>query len=50
MPDEEFKLSIALSALNTLIDQGWEFPDALFKTTESFAVSRAALTEAYDAQ
>jgi hypothetical protein len=41
----------ALHCLNTLIDeQGYEFPEAVAKTIESFAVNRKALIAAYDAQ
>jgi hypothetical protein len=45
------RLETALHCLNTLIEeQGYEFPKAIAKTIESFAVNRKALVELYDAQ
>ncbi len=46
-----YRLETALHCLNTLIDeQGYEFPEAVAKTIESFAVNRKALIALYDAQ
>jgi hypothetical protein len=47
----DFKIEIALGFLNTLIlEKGWEFPEALRRTLQQFAVSQAELTKAYDQQ
>ena len=43
-------LSAALDCLNTLIDQGYEFPEAIDKTLEALAVNRDELIAAYDSQ
>ena len=40
----------ALGCLNTLIDQGYEFSEALDKTLEALAVNRDDLVAAYDSQ
>ena len=40
----------ALGCLNTLIDQGCEFPEAVDKTLEALAVNRDELVAAYDSQ
>ena len=47
---QEHRLSIALHCLNTLIDQGYEFPEALYRTLQSLAVNRDELIAAYDSQ
>jgi hypothetical protein len=41
-------MSDALAYLLTLITDGIEFPDAVWKTTQKFRVSAEALTEEYD--
>ena len=41
-------LSAALNCLNNLIDQGYEFPEAVDKTLEALAVNRDELVSAYD--
>ena len=47
----DYKIQTALLCLNVLIEeQGYEFPEAVAKTIESFAVNRKALIELYDAQ
>ena len=43
-------LSAALNCLNTLIDQGYEFPEAVDKTLEALAVNRDELVAAYNSQ
>ena len=46
-----FKIEIALDFLNALIlDWGWEFPEAMRRTLQQFAVSQAELTKAYEKQ
>ena len=40
----------ALNRLNTLIEQGYEFPEAVEKTLEALAVNRNELVSAYDSQ
>ena len=50
MTTQEHRLSLALHCLNTLIDQGYEFPEAVFKTLQSLAVNRDELVSAYDSQ
>lgn len=50
MTTQEHRLSLALDCLNTLIDQGYEFPEAVDKTLEALAVSRDELVSAYDSQ
>ena len=50
MTTQEHRLSLALDCLNNLIDQGYEFPEALYKTLEALAVSRNELVSAYDSQ
>ncbi|MCY7277213.1 MAG: hypothetical protein LH702_26660 [Phormidesmis sp. CAN_BIN44] len=51
MTTTAYKLQIALHCLNVLIlEQGYEFPEAVAKTIESFAVNRKALIALYDAQ
>jgi hypothetical protein len=51
MTTANYRLQTALDCLNTLIaEQGYEFPEAIAKTIESFAVNRKALIAAYDAQ
>ena len=43
-------LSAALDCLNTLIDQGYEFPEAIDKTLEALAADRDEVVSAYDSQ
>jgi len=43
-------LSAALNCLNTLIGQGYEFPEAVDKTLGALAVNRDELVSAYDSQ
>ena len=43
-------LSLALNCLNTLIDQGYEFPEAVYKTLQALAVKQDELVSAYDSQ
>jgi hypothetical protein len=51
MTDHQYKLETALSALNVLIlEQGVEFPEAICRVLEAFAVKRSELIEAYDSQ
>ena len=50
MTTQEHRLSLALSCLNTLIDQGYEFPEAVYKTLQALAVNRDELVSAYDSQ
>jgi hypothetical protein len=50
MPHSSHRLQTALDCLNTLIDQGYEFPEAVDKTLEALAVNRDELVSAYDAQ
>jgi hypothetical protein len=51
LSDHQYKLETALSALNTLVqEQGIEFPEALCRTLEGFAVKRSELIEIYDSQ
>lgn len=45
-----FKIEMALDCLNNLVDEGVEFPEAISKTLQSFAVSQQALSDAYDNQ
>ena len=40
----------ALNCLNTLIEQGYKFPEAVDKTLEALAVNRDELVSAYDSQ
>jgi len=47
---QEHRLSLALNCLNNLIDQGYEFPEALYKTLQALAVNRDELVAAYDSQ
>lgn len=44
------QLEAALHRLNKLIDQGWEFPEALDTTLRAFELDSKALVDAYDAQ
>jgi hypothetical protein len=44
------ELAFALDRLNTLIDGGWEFPDAAAKVAVEEGVDYRALVEAYDSQ
>jgi hypothetical protein len=50
MKTQDFRLDMALHCLNTLIEQGWEFPEAMHQTLLSFAVSQKLLAERYDSQ
>ncbi len=50
MTTQEHRLSLALNCLNNLIDQGYEFPEAVDKTLEALAVNRDELVSAYDSQ
>ena len=50
MNTAEHRLSLALDCLNTLIDQGYEFPEAVYKTLQALAVNRDELVAAYDSQ
>lgn len=50
MTTQEHRLCLALHCLNTLIDQGYEFPAAVCKTLQSLAVNRDELIAAYDSQ
>ncbi|MCY7277854.1 MAG: hypothetical protein LH702_29985 [Phormidesmis sp. CAN_BIN44] len=51
MTNTAHRLATALHCLNTLIvEQDYEFPEAVAKTIESFAVNRKALIALYDAQ
>ena len=50
MTTQEHRLSLALNCLNTLIDKGCEFPEAVSKTLEALAVNRDELVAAYDSQ
>ena len=50
MTTQEHRLSLALDCLNTLIDQGCEFPEAVYKTLQALAVNRGELVSAYDSQ
>jgi hypothetical protein len=38
----------ALDYLDQLIDQGYEYPDALYKASSRFKVDHNALQDAYD--
>lgn len=44
------KIEKALQYLNSLVEVGAEFPDALFATTKKFKVKHSDLTLAYDEQ
>lgn len=44
------KLEKALDFLNSLIADGWEFPDAHSKAASKFKVNSDQLTELYDTQ
>ena len=48
MTTATYRLQTALDCLNTLIDQGYEFPEAVDKTLEALAVNRDELVSAYD--
>jgi hypothetical protein len=48
--DEAFKTSIALCCLNTLIENGYSYPQALYMTLQALGVSRQLLIEAYESQ
>ena len=50
MTTANYRLQTALTCLNTLIDQGYEFPEAVDKTLEALAVNRDELVSAYDSQ
>ena len=50
MTTANYRLQTALDCLNTLIDQGYEFSEALDKTLEALAVNRDDLVAAYDSQ
>ena len=50
MTTQEHRLSLALDRLNTLVDQGYEFPKAINKTLEALAVNGDELVSAYDSQ
>ena len=50
MTTANYRLQTALTCLNTLIDQGCEFPEAVDKTLETLAVDRDELVSAYDSQ
>ena len=51
LSDHQYKLETALSALNVLIlEQRLEFPEAVSRTLEAFAVNRDELIAAYDSQ
>lgn len=45
-----YRLQTALNVLNTEVEKGIEFPEALRRTLRAFAVSQKDLTEAYDNQ
>jgi hypothetical protein len=50
-PELNWKVSIALSALNVMIhENGMDFDEAVWATLKTFAVPRDALIEAYDDQ
>ncbi len=40
----------ALRALNKLIEQGWEYPDAQYKVSREKGINYEALQELYDSQ
>jgi len=50
MPHSAYRLQTALDCLNTLIDRGHEFPEAVDKTLQVLAVDRDELVAAYDSQ
>ena len=50
MTTAENRLQTVLDRLNTLVDQGYEFPEAVDKTLEALAVNRDELVSAYDSQ
>jgi len=50
MTTANYRLQTALDCLNTLIGQGYEFPEAVDKTLEALAVNRDELVSAYDSQ
>lgn len=50
MPKQNSNLSDALEYLNTLILNGVEYPDAIYKTTIAFNVNHADLQDEYDRQ
>jgi len=50
MPYSSHRLQTALDCLNILIEQGYEFPEAVDKTLEALAVNRDELVSAYDSQ
>ena len=50
MTTANYRLQTALTCLNTLIDQGYEFPEAVDKTLEALAVNRDELVSTYDSQ
>ena len=50
MTTATYRLQTALDCLNTLIDQGYEFPEAVDKTLQALAVNRDELVSAYDSQ
>ena len=50
MPKQNSNLSDALEHLNTLILNGGEYPDAIYKTTTAFNVNAQDLQDEYDRQ
>jgi len=46
MTTAENRLQTVLDLLNTLVDQGYEFPEAVDKTLEALAVNRDELVSA----
>ena len=50
MTTTAYRLETALHCLNTLIEQGYEFPEAIDKTLQSLTVNRDELVAAYDSQ
>lgn len=43
-------ITTALECLNTEIDKGCEFPEALSRVLQAYPIERSALIAAYDAQ
>ena len=50
MTTATYRLQTPLDCLNILIDQVYEFPEAVDKTSEALAVNRDELVAAYDSQ
>ena len=42
------RMSLAVIELSNLIENGWEFPDAVWKVTQKYSVNSEQLESLYD--